>query len=173
LGKFDDAARTWNRLTKKEVELPADLRLAVAMHEIDAQIRTKQYATAAVAAKTLKEAAWPGPAKDKLEIYELAAKAAEGADYAAGVKTVEEKINATKDAGVRGVGYSMVGELHLAQKKPREAMWAFLWVETVYSTDKDEAFKAMCRLTEVFRLQGDDDRVRAYREKIRRARANF
>jgi hypothetical protein len=172
LGKFDDAARTWNRLTKKEVELPADLRLEVAMNEIDAQIRSKQFATAAQAAKALAGSA-PGPAKEKLEIYEAAAKAAANADYAGGIKAVEEKINAAKDSAVRGVGYSMLGELYLAANKPRDAMWAFLWVETVYNADRDEAFRAMCRLTEVFRAQGEDDRVRAYREKIRRARSNF
>jgi hypothetical protein len=173
LGKFDDAARTWNRLTKKEAELPPDLRLEVSMNEIDAQIRSKQYATAAQAAKALKESAAPGLAKDKLEIYEAAAKAAADADYAGGLKAVEAKVNAAKDAAVRGVGYSMLGELHLAANKPRDAMWAFLWVETVYNADREEAFRAMCRLTEVFRMQGDDDRVRSYREKIRRTRANF
>jgi hypothetical protein len=67
----------------------------------------------------------------------------------------------------------MVGELHLAGGKPREAMWAFLWVETVYSQDRDDVLKALCRLVEVFKAQADDDRARVYREKIRRLREAF
>ena len=67
----------------------------------------------------------------------------------------------------------MLGELYLAAGKPREAMWAFLWVETVYNADKDEAFKAVCRLVEAFKAQMDDDRARGYREKVRRFRSTF
>jgi hypothetical protein len=31
----------------------------------------------------------------------------------------------------------------------------------------------MCRLADVFKTQMDDDKVRAYQEKLRRARGNF
>jgi hypothetical protein len=174
LNKYDDVARTWNRMTKKEVGLPADLLLEAQMQEIDAQIRSKTgAATAQVAADALEKTAPAGTSKDKLAIYSLAAKAIAGGDAASGVKAIEEKINATKDAGTRGVGFGMLGELYMAAGRPRDAMWAYLWVETVYNVDKDEAFKAMCRLVEVFQAQMDDDRVRMYQDKLRRARGNF
>lgn len=174
MNKFDDVARTWNRLTKKEVGLPADLLLEAQMQEIDANIRSKTgAATAQVAADALEKAAPAGTNKDKLAIYSLAAKAIAGGDAASGVKGIEEKINATKDATTRGVGYGMLGELYMAAGRPRDAMWAYMWVETVYNADKDEAFKAMCRLVEVFQAQMDDDRVRLYHDKLRRARGNF
>jgi hypothetical protein len=67
----------------------------------------------------------------------------------------------------------MIGELHLLAGKHREAMWAFLWVETVYNADRYDALKAMCRLAEVFRSQADEDRAKSYREKIRRFREGF
>ncbi|MBA4190416.1 MAG: hypothetical protein C0467_20705 [Planctomycetaceae bacterium] len=174
LNKFDEVARIWNRMTKKEVNLPPDLLLEAQLQEIDAQIRTRTGAAAAqVAAGNLLKTAPAGPAKEKLAIYELAAKAMASGDPVTGVKPIEAAIAATKDNSTRGVGFSMIGELYKEAPRPRDAMWAFLWVETVYNADKEEAFKAMCRLAEVFKSQQDDDRVRAYQDKLRRGRGNF
>lgn len=176
MNKFNDVARTWKQMTKKDSGLPADLLLEAQMQEIDAQIRTRTGAAAAqVAAADLLKTAPAGAAKEKLTVYEAAAKAIAGGDSLAGVKPIEAVIAATKDPAVRAVAFSMLGEIYLtaAPPKPRDAMWAFLWVETVYSADKDEVFKAMCRLVEVFKSQQDDDRVRLYHDKLRRARTNF
>lgn len=173
LGKFEEVARIWNRLTKKDVNLPGDLLLEAQMQEIDAQIRTKTGAATAVGTAKNLMATAPGTAKDKLAIYEAAANVMSGGDLAAGVKTIEDKIAATKDSATRGVGYSMLGELYRDAGRTRDAMWSYLWVETVYNADKEEAFKAMARLVDVFKTQQDEDRVRVYQEKLRRARGNF
>ena len=175
VNKYDEVARLWTR-TAKTAELPADLKLEAELRAVDAEIRSKGYATALDSVEKLGKTTGPGVAKDKLAIYELAAKGGMGAtaeEYAAKIKAIEDAVAKTKDAGVRGVGYGMIGELQLLAGKPREAMWAFLWVETVYSQDKDDALKAMCRMVEVFKAQGDDDRAKVYREKIRRFRETF
>ncbi len=171
MNKYDEIARLWRNIAKT-AELPTDLKAEATIQEIDAQMRTGK-GFPQTQAEAAAAAAAPGPTKDQLEIYVLAAKGANDRDYAAKIKEIEEKIEKTKDATVRGVGYGMIGELQLLAGKPRDAMWAFLWVETVYNADRDDAFKAMCRLVEVFRAQGDEDRVKSYREKIRRTRSNF
>ncbi len=174
MNKFGEVARIWNRMAKKEVGLPPDLLLEAQIQEIDAQIRMRTGAAAAqLAADALLKTAPAGAVKDKLAIYEAAAKAMAGGDPMTGIKPIEGMIAATKDSATRGVGFSMLGELYKEAARPRDAMWAYLWVETVYNADKEEAFKAMCRLAEVFKSQMDDDRVRAYHEKLRRARGNF
>ena len=86
------------------------------------------------------------------------------------MKDIEDKIAATKEPTVRAVGYGMLGELYLASKKPRDAMWMFIWVETVYNQDKDEVLKALVRLASIFKGMMDEDNERLYREKIRRLR---
>jgi len=173
LNKFNDVARIWNRMTKKEVNLPPDLLFEAQLQEIDAQIRSKAGAAAQVAAAALLNTA-PAASKDKVAIYEAAAKAMAGGEPLTGVKAIEAKIAGTKDSATRGIGFSMLGELYQeAPGRSRDAMWNFLWVETVYNADKEDAFKAMCRLVEVFKSQMDDDRVRAYQDKLRRARGNF
>lgn len=174
LNTFDEAARAWKRLTAKDAGLPPDLLMEASLQEIDAQIRTKTGAGVAVGlAQALAKSNPAGAAKERLAIYEIAAGAKANSDFDKGVKDIEEKIAATKDPVVRGVGYSMLGELYLAAGKPRDAMWSFLWVETVYNADRDEAFRAACRVLESFRAQGDEDRVKAYQDKLRRARGAF
>jgi hypothetical protein len=186
LNKFGEAARLWSRLSKNP-ELPPDLRLEAGIQEIDAQFRSGAYSPAAVAAKALADATPPGAAKIRLAIYEQAAKAANdgltGESAKAAADKIEAAVKESADQAVRATVYGMIGELYLAvkpkerdgtpAKEPREAMWAFLWVETVFNHDKDEVLKAMCRLVEAFKAQPDEEMVKRYRERIRRFRANF
>ncbi len=177
LNKYDDAAKTWSRLAKNP-ELPPDLKLDAGIQEVDSLFRAKAYSAASSSADSLLKTAAPGVAKDKLEIYVRAAKAAEGAITAESIKPavedIKKKMAASADQTVRGVGYGVIGELYLAAGQPREAMWAFLAVETVHNADKDEVLKAMCRLVLAFKAQADqDENEKRYREKIRRFRATF
>jgi hypothetical protein len=171
-GKYDEAARMWGRMAKNK-ELPADLKLEAGIQEVDALLRSRAYANAEVSARELAKAAPAGAAKDRLEIYEKAANASAGGDFAGAAKFIEEKLAGTKDPAVRATGHGALGEVYLAAKRPRDAMWAFLWVETVYNADRDEVFKALCRLVDAFKEQADEDRARGYRDKVRRFRATF
>ena len=176
LNKYIDAAKMWSRM-EKNPELPPDLKMEAGIHEVDALLRAKAYPNAsATAAELLKSAT--GAAKEKLAIYERAAKAAEGGLTAENIKPVvddiKKKMAASADRTVRAVGYGVIGELYLKAGQPREAMWAFLTVETVHNSDKDEVLKALCRLVDVFKAQADQDEYeKRYREKIRRFRASF
>lgn len=170
VGKYPDAAATWSKLAKN-AETPADLKLEAQMQEIDAAIRGGRYPDAAGKAAELAKTAPAGAAKDRVSIYRAAADALSKSAPLEGVAPVEKAIADSKDAAVRATGYGMLGELFLAAGKPRDAMWAFLWVEVVYTQDRDEVLKAVSRLATVFQLQGDEERVRAYREKLRKFRS--
>ena len=178
LGKFKEVDALWRQMGAKDVELPADLKQEAILQMIDAQIRSggTGYASAKQAAdaelKAVKDLS--NSTREKLAIYSRTGQveASAGADeLAAAVKEIEERVAASKEPSVRGVGYGMIGELYLAANKPRDAMWAFLWVETVYNQDKDEVLKAMVRLEQIFKAQMDDDREKSYKEKIRRFRS--
>lgn len=175
-GKFDEAAKLWGRMAKNP-ELPPDLKLEASIEEIDAQFRAKAFSTAASLAAELGQSTAPGVAKDKLAIYERAAKAAEGGLKQDSVQPVvddiKKRIGGSKDASVRAVGFSVSGELDLLANRPRDAMWEFLSVETLYNSDKDEVLKAMCRLVQSFQAQMDEDRRKQYRDKIRHFRGSF
>ncbi len=171
LGKFDDAALTWGRVSKN-TNMPPDARVEAAIQEIDLQIRGKAYSAAVTScAELLKTAA--GIKKDRLVIYEIAAKAGGDGKPLDGIEKIKAEMNKTKDPSVHATGFSMMGELYLAGSKPRDAMWMFLWVETVVNQDKDEAFKALARLADMFEAQMDEDQARKYREKLKRFRGTF
>jgi hypothetical protein len=67
----------------------------------------------------------------------------------------------------------MMGELYLADGKPRDAMWMFLWVETVLNQDREEAFKAIVRLHDLFAAQMDEEQTKKYQDKLKRFRSTF
>lgn len=171
-GKFDDAAQTWGRM-KALADLPPEQKLDAAIQEIDLQIRSKAYPNAGGAADELLKTA-NGPRKERLTVYSLAAKAGSDSKHLDGVKAIEGELAKTKDATVQATAYGMMGELYLAGGKPRDAMWMFLWVETVMNQDKDEVFKAVTRLAEMFEgALADEEQAKKYREKLKRYRASF
>jgi hypothetical protein len=172
LGDYQKAARTWGALAQNN-DMPADLRQEAGLQEIDVLIRGKQAAVASDRVGKLLPGAPAGPVKDRLTIYQLAAKTIDSPDPSGGVGAIEAEIAKTKDPDVRAVGYGMIGELYLAADKPRDAMWAFLWVEVVYRQDRDEVAKALVRLAECFRLQNDEERMNAYRDKLRTYRGTL
>lgn len=171
-GKYDDAAAVWGGLRRVQ-ELPADAKLEAGMQEIDFQIRAKAYSNASVTVADAELKKATGARKERLGIYELAAKAGADGKHLEGVDKIKAAMDKTKDPTVHATGYAMMGELYLAAGKPRDAMWMFLWVETVVNQDKDEVFKAVARLNELFEAQMDEDQGKKYREKVKRLRTLF
>ena len=171
-GKIDDAAQTWSRL-KAVADLPPAAKLEAALQEIDLRVRSKAYPNAGIAADELLKTATAATAaqKARLAIYSAAAKAGSGGKPLDGIKPVEAEMAKSKDPAVLATGYGMMGELHLAAGKPRDAMWMFLWVETVMNQDKEEVFKAVVRLTDIFETKlPDEEQAKKYREKLKRLR---
>ena len=170
-GKHEDAARSWAKLSKSP-DLPPDAKLEAALQEIDLEIRAKKYsAVLGLTSELLKSAA--GAKKDRLVIYEIAARAGSDGKPLDGIDKIKAEMNKTKDASVHTTGFSMLGELYLAGGKPRDALWEFAMVETVLNQDRDEVLKAMSRLAEMFEAQGDKEQEAKCREKLKRLRATF
>jgi hypothetical protein len=167
---FDDAARTWGKVAKA-ADLSADLKLEAALQEIDAKIRARLFADAKGLIDDAMKSAPAGAPRDRLAIFTQAVKFGENPNPDEGAKAIEAELAKTKDPLVRATGYGMIGELYLGKNKPREAMWNFLWVEAVYNQDRDEMIKALVRLSDAFRLQGDEDHAKSYRDKVRRYRS--
>jgi hypothetical protein len=172
--KFKEASSLWRRLSQKDYELPADLKVEAILQLLDAQIRSGSYATVATDADAeLKSGKHSPLVKEKLAIYARAGSVGENPapnTLSDAAKDIRKLIDASHDKGVQAVGFSMIGELYLASKKPHDARWEFMWVDTVFNTDKNEAFKAAVRLKQCFKAEMDDDHEKEYQEKIRRLR---
>lgn len=173
VGRPADAAATWANLGKNP-DLPADLRYQARLEEVDVLSRSDRLTAQSVADELAKDRGFPatGPLREKLAVYQSLLKAAPTKEgKPAEVKAVEEVIAKTADPGVRATAHAALGEYYLASGRPREAMWEFLWVETVYNQDRDEVVKAVVRLAKVFEQLGDKDRAEQYREKLPRVKA--
>ncbi len=174
LGNHTDNARFWSRFSK--LELPPVLRLEAAIQEADAYLRSKNPAAAATAVAAALKSAPPGPLRQRLEIYDAAAKAAQNPSpqsLDALKATLDKIIAATDDPAVRAAAFGVLGELYWQAGRYRDAMWTLLWVDTVYNTNKLETFKAMCRLQDVFKALKDEERAEQQHERIRRAREHL
>ena len=166
---FEEAARTWGKVAKT-ADLAADLKQEAVLQEIDTKLRARQLAEAKGLIDEAMKTAPAGAVKDRLNIFQLAQKFGDNPNPAEGATAIEAEIAKSKDPLVRATGYGMIGELYLAADKPRDAMWNYLTVEVVYNQDRDEVIKAVARLADIFRTQGEEDRGRTYREKLRRLR---
>lgn len=177
LGNPGEAAATWAKAAKNPA-VPADLQREAALEEIDSLVRAKQFPDALDRIDKFPKADATGPVKDRLAIYQTAVKVAQGpkpgdGPLTAWVKPLQDLVDAAKDPVTRAVGYNMVGEVCMLADRPRDAMWAYLWVEVVYNQDRDEVAKAMYRLVKAFEAQQDEDRAKSYKEKLRRFRATL
>lgn len=169
LGKHDAAARLWAKAAKA-ADLTPDLKVEAAYQEADALVRARRFGEAASRAAEALPKAPAGAPKERLNLVLLAAKTAD-TNPLEGVAAIEAEVAKTKDGAVRAAGFALTGELYLMAKKPREAMWALLWVDVVYNQDREEVAKALSRLAEVFKLLGDEERERNYLDRMRRNRS--
>jgi len=177
VGRYDAAARLWAGLSKLP-DLPADLQLEAVLQQVDALFRRKDYAAAANVLTTALKQVKPGNARDRLELYKLAVeKAREGlspATISNLAQDIEKQLDKLTDPLVRATAFSILGEIY--QQDPsrlRDAMWAYLWVETVYNVDKYEVHKASVRLVEIFQTLKDEERTQLQRERLRLLRESL
>src|SRR4029079_14937573 len=107
--------------------------------------------------------------KARVDMYQLGLESAKG-DLGAGVKKIEEAISKAADPSLKALGYNVLGDVYLAKKQPRDAMWSYLWVDVVYNQDRGEHIKAMTRLIKIFKEANDTEKVQLYTEKLARSR---
>ncbi len=171
LGNYSEAASTLATLGKNK-NLPNDLKLEARLAEIEVLFRAGDAAANAALADLSKTAGFPatGSLREKLNIYKAAAEAAQskasGTKPDATVKVIEAIIVNANDSSVKAAGHNALGELYVMFNLPRDAMWEFLWVETVHNQDREELIKAVARLAAVFDLVGDKEHAEIYRKKL-------
>jgi hypothetical protein len=172
--KPNDAASTLSHLAKTP-DLPAELRYEAQLAELDVMFRANRLAAESIAGELAADKGFPasGPAREKLAIYQaiLKAPAPKEGSKPAEVRAAEEVIAKSADPSVKAVGHNVLGEYYLANNRPREAMWEYLWVATVHNQDKEEVVKAIRRLIEVGPKAGQPDVADKFRERLPAAKA--
>lgn len=173
---YESAAKVLGELAAVP-DLPADLRADARLAEAAALIHGRRSLDAdGVLAKLVSDPSLPAAAKDKLAVLRAAARVPQPrpGEPASGTKPAQladlQKAVDAAGPGAKAVGYGLLGEAYLAHGLIRDAMWAFLWVDTVYNREPDERVLAVRRLVTVFDKQGEKDRADQFREKLPRVR---
>ena len=177
LGDYGKAAATLGTLAATP-DLPKELRYEALLLQATVNLRGKQLAAVdATVAQLEKDKEFPtGGLRDRLNVLKVAAKVSLPASPPATPPSGEDAaklqaaIDAAKDLIAKGLGYAALGELHAANGQPREAMWAYLWVDVVYNQEHDDQVLAVGRLVQLFDAMGDKDRADQFREKLTRVR---
>lgn len=168
--KYDDAIKTLEALSAsaglpKEVKLDADV--AILDLQFQAGKLTEVKARADALAKGLPTT---DPYAKKLPLYQIGATCKDG-KLEETVGKLQKAIESNSDVGVKAVGFNILGHCYLLNNNKREAMWQFLWVDTVYNSDPIERIKALDQLTKLFEKDlGNSERAQLFREKAARLR---
>jgi hypothetical protein len=173
LGQHDKAAALLGELAGI-AELPHELKLEARLDEAAALLRSGQgLAAEAILGQLEKDRDLPaGSMKEQLAILRVAASAPKkaGPGSAEVLAKLEAAIANAKDPSSRGLGYNFLGDIQDASGKSRDAMWSYLWVDTVYHQDQNEQILALHRLVAIFDRMGDKERAEQFREKLTRVR---
>ena len=167
-GDYAGATRTLEALAKANV--PAEFKEDATALLIDVAFQSEDYKLGAErVAAVAKNPQAPAALKDRVAIYRLGLEGA-GGDLAATVKKLEEAIAKATDPGLKALGYNVLGDVYLAKGQRRDAMWSYLWVDTVYNQDRGEHLKALTRLIKLFQAENDAEKVKLYQQKLSRSR---
>lgn len=163
------AARLYGELNEfpKAAAVFADLAAADLPKELKAEARLEEAAAHLRAgAKDKAKIALDQADKDQLPDRRAVLAAALAGDPA----KLQAAIDAAKDPLAKAVGQNFLADLLLAAGKPRDALWARLWVDAVYTQAADERVLAVRKLADQFAAQGEADRAEQFRGRLKDVR---
>lgn len=156
LGDFPKAAAVYADLAA--ADLPKELRAEARLDEAAAHLRAGQKGQASAALSQ----ADPELLPDRRAVLAAA--------VAGDVAKLQAAVDTAKDPAAKAVGYNLLADALLAAGKPRDALWARLWVDAVYNQTVEERVLAVRRLADQFAAQGDADRAEQFRQRLREVR---
>ena len=172
IGDYATATIVLEKL-EKNAAVPAEFKAEASSALIDIAFQSEDVAAGKRRVENMQKDPKTTPAiKERLAFYQLALDGVQADDAAlpATIKKIEEAIAKAKDPALKALGYNVMGDCYLAKKRKRDAMWSYLWVDTVYNQDRGEQVKAQTRLIKIFTDDGDADKVKLYKEKVSRSR---
>jgi hypothetical protein len=166
-GDIDGARKTFEELAaganiSKEIRRECDLRivetLILAKKVTEAEARLQGMA---------KEVPASDPLAARISVYQAECQGASG-KLAEAVAQLEGIIAKTGDKDLKALAYNALGDCYRLNRRPKEALWPYLWVDVIYHQDREEHTKAMAQLARLFEEQGDTARAKEYKDKIKR-----
>lgn len=156
LGEFSKAAALYADLAA--AELPSELKAEAKLDEAVAYLRAGQKGQVTAALSQ----ANPELLADRRAVLTAA--------ISGNIAKLQAAIDTAKDPVAKAVGYNLLADALLAAGKPRDALWARLWVDAVYNQSPEERVMAVRRLADQFAASGDTERAEQFRSRLREVR---
>jgi len=135
---------------------------------VEMLIQAKKVAEAEARLQTmLKDLPASDPRAARISIYQAECQGASGR-LAEAVAQLEGIITKTADKDLKALAYNALGDCYRLNRRPKEALWPYLWVDVIYHQDRQEHARAMAELAKLFEEQGDAARAKEYKDKIKR-----
>jgi len=148
--------------------IPAEIKQEAELLAVEAMVFGKQYADAEKRLQSLL-AALPADSLQGVRIrIELAHCQGASGKLAEASKELELMIAQIDDKSLKAHAYNALGDCYQRNAKDREALWPYLWVDVIYHQDRREHVRAMEQLAKIFEEQGNKDKARIYREKLKK-----
>jgi hypothetical protein len=148
-GNTEGAQKIYEELAGNEA-LPKEARQEFSLSEARLLIRAGKYEPAL---KKLKDIAGgiaaDDPRQARIEVYVAACNAAAGKSPEA-EKQLKTLVAGKADNDAKALACNALGDLHLRDGKAEDAFWDYLWVDVLYSQDREEHAKALFQLSKLF-----------------------
>jgi tetratricopeptide (TPR) repeat protein len=167
---FDKATKTLETLVAIAT-LPKEQKVEAELSLLDVQFQSGKLSEVKNRVESLSKSIPPTDINaKKLPLYQIAATCKDG-KLDDTVTRLQKAIEGSPDNAVKAAGFNLLGHCYLLNNNKREAMWQFLWVDTVYNTDIPERLKAIDQLTKLYEKDlANPERAQLFREKAARLR---
>lgn len=82
------------------------------------------------------------------------------------VKVVQQVLKENNDKQIKALAHNTLGECLFKTTRYNEALWEFLWVDTVYNQDRSQRAKALYYLWQTFEQLNNAERAQECREAL-------
>jgi tetratricopeptide (TPR) repeat protein len=82
------------------------------------------------------------------------------------ITSLESLISRVPDPELKARVYNALGDCQRRAKNPREALWDYLWVDTIYHQNPEEHARALYHLSRLFHEFKDEARSAHFRDRL-------
>jgi tetratricopeptide (TPR) repeat protein len=164
-GMPEEAQKAYEQL-EAVPDLAAELRLECGVQTVTLLARMGRYAEAEKRIAKLSASAIANSlSAQRLRVLRAECEAARGKSAPA-VQDLQALIEASSDSSVKALAYNALGDCWRQAQKPKEALWAYLWVDVIYHQDPLEHARALYHIVTLFRELNDEPRAQQFRAKL-------
>lgn len=167
------AKKDWDGAQKAYLDLEADANLTPALRQetdlkvAGVMVKAGKHAEAEKRLQELTKAIPAGSLEGVRLQLMLAECQAAGGKADKGVGRITAILDQITDPDLKAAAYNTLGDCQRAANRPKEALFAYLWVDAVYFRNREEHARALYHLVKLFKEIKDDKRAKEYRTRLK------